>query len=747
MKTMRELLPISIVLNKRATFAFVEAMKQVINKFPGPRRVSLSRFAGLGTLRLTVTCFLLLILSPVKSFSQFEEPDNRILNEFIVMLQPVHSIENILSEIPSLKVKKCLSPRMNIYLLERNSTTSADEFLFSLRSNKHIKLAQFNHRGVENRSLIPNDSFFNRQWNMLNTGQSGGIAGADIEATEAWDINNDNITADDDTVVVAIIDGLFDINHPDLNFFVNNNEVPGNGIDDDGNFYIDDVKGWNIATNSGNVFGLDPHSTHVAGIAAAKGNDSTGVAGVCWGAKILPVNRASNIESDVVAAYDYVRSMRLLYNSTFGTKGAFVVSANSSFGVNNGNPVDYPLWCAMYDSMGAVGILSIGATANSNVNVDITHDMPTECPSKWLITVTNTMNTDNRNAGSGYGPISIDLGAPGTNVYSTTPSNNYGSNTGTSMSAPHVTGTVAAMYAAACKALIDAYHEYPDSIALLVKEYLLDAAEWNSSLNNLTVTNGRLNLFRAISNLKRFNCDSCNFNIAIDKVPITCKGSSNGAMAVIVDSGFIYDYDILWSTGNTSPECLSMQPGFYTVSVRDTATNCRRYMTAEVHNPDTITINAINIIAATDSTPGNISINASAGNEHLLYSLDGSNYQQSAIFSVPVNGTYTVYIKNSSGCIVQQSVLVSGYEELAVGPDCCREQLAVYPNPADEMFTVYSLQFTLKQTPLEVYDAIGQEIYSTVPATQNWKLETGNWQSGVYFLRFGNTTKKLTIVH
>jgi hypothetical protein len=690
------------------------------------------------------------VLFPSKSFSQFEEEeDNRILNQFIVMLKPEHSTEELLKDFPSINIKESLAPRLNIYLVERNTLSSPAEFLVALKRNEHVKLAQFNHH-LKERSLVPNDSYFNFQWNMLNTGQNGGRAGADIDAVDAWDINTDNITADGDSVVVAIVDGTFDIFHPDLNYFVNYNEIDSNGVDDDGNTYIDDRRGWSVALNNGNVYDTtDPHSTHLAGIVGAKGNNNLGVAGVCWGVKILPVNRRSNIESDVVAAYNYVYTMRYLYNNTFGTKGAFIVATNSSFGVNNGNPVDYPIWCAMYDWLGSLGILSAAATANSNINVDVAHDMPTACPSKWMIAVTNTTRHDliNTTQGAAYGATTIDIGAPGTAIYSTTPLNSYGYITGTSMAAPHVAGTIAAMYSAACKGLIDAYHEYPDSIALLIKNYLLDGAEWNSSLNTLTVTNGRLNLFRAISNLRRFNCDSCKFNIAIGKVPISCKQSNDGALAVTVDSGSIFDYNILWSNGPTSPEVLSMVPGFYTVTVRDTATNCRRFATAELHNPDTILISAINIHAADSVTPGNITIVASAGHDPLLYSLDGTNYQQTATFSVPVNGTYTVYIRNSSGCVVQQSVVVSDVDELLNSDFGFR----IFPNPANDQLNIYSS--IAENSPLEVYDVSGRKIYESAaslvsrPSPSSLTISTSNFSPGVYLLRFRNTTRRFVVMH
>src|SRR5690606_35608599 len=122
----------------------------------------------------------------------------------------------------------------------------------------------------------------------------------------------------------------------------------------------------------------------------------------------------------------------------------------SSFGINRGDPEDYPLWCAFYDSLGRYGIISAGATANANFNIDNTLDIPTACPSPFLLSVTNTNNADNNNSGAAYGKTTIDLGAPGTDIYSTGLNNSYRNATGTSMATPQVAGAIALMYAHAC---------------------------------------------------------------------------------------------------------------------------------------------------------------------------------------------------------------------------------------------------------------------------------------------------------
>lgn len=674
--------------------------------------------------------------------------DSRIEDEFIVMLKPGHPIDALMQDISkswaagSAKIEKCLSPRMGIYHLKRATVVAAGDFLLLLKQNEHIKLAQYNH-SVQQRSLIPNDPQFGSQWNMLNTGQSiNSIAGDDIDATLAWDVNHDNADANGDTVVVAIIDYLFDTNHEDLNFFTNYNEVGGNGIDDDGNGYIDDVNGWNVFTQNGDVSGAGNHSTHCAGIAGAIGDNNKGIAGVCWGAKILPIAGSATTEAPVVEAYDYVRTMRLLYNNTFGTKGAYVVATNSSFGVDAGLPGDFPIWCAMYDSMGAVGILSATATSNSFVDVDDVGDIPTQCPSKWMIAVTSTNKSDIKVGG--YGRNSIDLGAPGSDIRSTIPSSSYTSLSGTSMATPHVAGTVAAMFSAACKSFIDKYRAYPDSFALQVKNYLLQGTEWNSTLNNKSTTGGRLNLFRAISLLQQFNCDSCGFEPILNTTPVTCKNEEDGTAAITVNNRSISAFNITWSDSITAATRQQLTPGFYTATITDTLSGCSRTVAASFYNPDTINIISLLASPPGEGAPGTIVIQATAGNETLLYSIDGINYQPTSVFSVDT-GTYTVYIKNSSGCLLTRTIAIvtTGMDE-AVDASF---NFQLYPNPATNQVVLYLANSRNNKLPVEFFDITGRKIFETVPTGEKTMINTQLWPNGVYVAKAGRLDKKLVVVH
>jgi hypothetical protein len=196
--------------------------------------------------------------------------------------------------------------------------------------------------------------------------------------------------------------------------------------------------------------------------------------------------------------------MRELYNNSAGEKGAYIVSTNSSFGIDLVSADDFPVWCAMYDSLGTLGILSAAATNNSVVNIDVVGDMPTGCSSDYLISVTNTDRADNLKAA--YGAVTIDLGAPGYIIESTYPDNNYTVLSGSSMSSPHVAGLVALMFSAACEKFITDYNYSPGSMALLLKDYILTGTDFCGDLNGITVSNGRLNLNNALLKLLNGYC-------------------------------------------------------------------------------------------------------------------------------------------------------------------------------------------------------------------------------------------------
>src|SRR5512135_1412072 len=295
----------------------------------------------------------------IMSFSLFAQDKNYVDGELIIQLNKKASPEELQNSFGDIdmNVVKLLSGRMNIWLFSYNpAKISPENALFQIKQDKNVKIVQFNHyvyQRVSNSMLetFPSDPLFDQQWALNNTGQSGGTPDADVDAPEAWDIETGGLTVFGDTIVVAIVDGGCDLNHEDLTYWYNRTEIPGNGIDDDDNGYIDDYRGWNAYNNNGNV-PSDFHGTHVSGIAAAHGNNGLGVSGINWNAQVMPVAASSGTEAVVVAGYAYVLEMRARYNESNGVEGAFFVATNSSFGVDYGQPEDYPIWCAMYDSMG-----------------------------------------------------------------------------------------------------------------------------------------------------------------------------------------------------------------------------------------------------------------------------------------------------------------------------------------------------------------------------------------------------------
>ncbi|MBI4664032.1 MAG: S8 family serine peptidase [Verrucomicrobia bacterium] len=156
----------------------------------------------------------------------------------------------------------------------------------------------------------PNDPRFQdgTLWNFRNTGQSGGVAGADIRATEGWDAR-----ATAENVIVAVVDTGIRYTHEDLalNLWKNPGEIPGNGLDDDGNGYVDDVHGINALRNDGDPMDDHGHGSHVSGIIGAVANNQIGVAGVAWKVRLMACKfinaQGDGAVSDAITCIDYAR--------------------------------------------------------------------------------------------------------------------------------------------------------------------------------------------------------------------------------------------------------------------------------------------------------------------------------------------------------------------------------------------------------------------------------------------------------
>ncbi len=404
------------------------------------------------------------------------------------------------SQLRHMKVE-VLIPELNMYLVKAPATRDNGARLRQgLRSLSGVTSVVQDYE-VKMRASIPNDVSYVRQWSL-----SSGSPIGNIDAVNAWDISKGGPNALNQDPVIAIVDGGMDITHPDLvdNLWVNKNEIPGNGIDDDNDGYVDDVNGWNVFSDNGEIK-PDAHGTHVAGIAGARGNNGIGVTGINWDAKIMFVAGSSGNFSVVAKAYGYVIRMKKLWIESKGMLGANIVVTNSSFGVDYADcmSAQYIDWNDIYNKMGEYGILSAAATANLNIDVDVKGDVPTGCQSDYVISVTNTTQTDEKNRGAAFGLKSVDLGAPGTAIFSSLPRGNYGELTGTSMATPHVAGAVALMHSAASRGFAQYYQDHPALAALQLKQVLLSTVDVLEPLK-LTVSGGRLNLYRAVKQMSVF---------------------------------------------------------------------------------------------------------------------------------------------------------------------------------------------------------------------------------------------------
>ena len=432
-------------------------------------------------------------------------------NQFLVQLKTKASIKQLMSRLTDYSstiewsTPQQLIPNMNIWLLEHNQAATQKELLHFLQHLSTVQVVQYNHkvhlRSPSPMATTPNDPLISNQWQYINTGTGGGTAGVDLDAELAWDITTGGITATNDTIVVAILDDGLSPSQTDFgdNIWVNRAEIPNNNIDDDGNGYIDDYKGWNSLTNTDLISG-GGHGTSVAGIIGAKGNNNHGVSGVNWNVKMMIIkNNFNTSEANVLIAYGYALTQRKIYNESNGQQGAYVVATNASWGLNNGQPSNAPLWCSFYDTLGSYGILNIAATANSNVDIDVAGDLPTACPSDYLVAVTNINKIGQKDFGAAYGNTSIDLGAFGSGVYTTKSPSGFGTFGGTSAACPHVAGAVALMYSGACSNFMAYSLVHPDSAALKMKEYLLNGVVPISDLNGRSVSEGYLNLNNSLN--------------------------------------------------------------------------------------------------------------------------------------------------------------------------------------------------------------------------------------------------------
>jgi hypothetical protein len=375
-----------------------------------------------------------------------------------------------------------------------------------------VRYAEVATYGVFN--ISPNDTFYSQQWALHNTGQTGGTPGADVDAEAAWDIETGN-----PAIVVGVLDSGTAVGHPDLvlNVWHNDGEIPNNGIDDDGNGYIDDVDGWDFGNGNNDVNSTNFHGTHVTGIIIAEGNNAMGVVGLAGGVG-SPGVRAMAVAVGESAPITSVMDDAMLYavdNGAHIVTMSLTVGQTSAF--NDAMDYAYNTMDVFIDCAAGNGGSSVGYPANR----------------PEVMAVASTNHHDNRSSFSNPGP-ELEVSAPGENIWSTQLGNTYGSSSGTSFAAPYV-GALAALIRS-----INSGMSAPE-----VRQLIIDTVEDVEApgFDNLTGW-GRINAFEALAQagfsdgIVELDADvyACSDSVRVTATDFDIAGQ--GATTVTVKSSF-----------------------------------------------------------------------------------------------------------------------------------------------------------------------------------------------------------------
>ena len=365
-----------------------------------------------------------------------------------------------------------------------------------------------------------------------NDPQFGSLYGmTKISAPAAWDL-----TTGSSAVVVANIDTGIRYTHQDLaaNMWTNPGEIDGNNLDDDGNGFIDDFYGYDFRYNDSDPLDQNGHGTHTSGTIGAVGNNSLGVAGVNWNVRLMAIKIYSPSGTDTTAAmlinaYNYVRLMK--------NRGVNIRITNNSYGgCAEACGFDQATKDAL-DAMGNAGILNVFAAGNSGTNNDVSPFYPASYTSPGILAVAASNASDNN--AFNFGLTSVDLGAPGVGIISTTSGSNstYGSLSGTSMATPHAAGAAA---------LLSAYN--PNLSVASLKATLMNTVDLLPQWTNLVKSGGRLNVDRALRNQT-----VCNFGLSATEIYISSSGG-NGSVNVTVPTNCDYSIksNVSWITITSS---------------------------------------------------------------------------------------------------------------------------------------------------------------------------------------------------
>ena len=417
-------------------------------------------------------------------------------------------------------------PQAGIQLIHLNRSISVEDAVRRAKEDPRVEYAEPDYF-VYAMETVPNDPFFNQMWGLSNlscqTCNPGDVPS--IDATQAWDI-----TTGSDDIVAVVLDTGVDLQHEDLsaNAWVNPRETAGNGVDDDGNGFVDDINGWNFFDGNNQTFSPTAelsHGTHVAGSIGAVGNNGNGVTGVAWHVKIMSLKflggtQGKGSTSNAVRGINYAIDMR--------NRGVNVRVINASWGGGSDSQALRQAIAAANDA----GILFVCAAGNDGNNIDVTPDFPasyaTDSPN--AISVAAVDASGGLASFSNVGHRSVSLAAPGVFIYSTVPGS-YGQLSGTSMSTPYVSGIAVLLWS-----------REPSLTPAQVKQRIIDTSEPLPSLVSLVARSGRASAFDALTN-----------RIAPPKTPEVLGVQFSKRMVTINGFGFVDGSAIIEVDGTPLP--------------------------------------------------------------------------------------------------------------------------------------------------------------------------------------------------
>ncbi len=394
---------------------------------------------------LKIIFLISLIITTFSAWGEELQPES-VPNQFIIKLTPYGSqldVPAIQQSLGLLTIKKFNNIGAELWEIKSDNTKSINRsrILRQLRSDPRVEYIEPNFLIKINQLAL---------WNLNQ-----------INAPDAWNFNYKN------SVIVAVIDTGIDYTHPDLaaNMWKNTNEIADNGIDDDANGCVDDIYGCDFANGNGDPFDDNSHGTHVAGIITAVSSTAKLMA-----VKFLKANGTGTL-ADAISAIQYAAKMGAqISNNSWGCMGCksqaladaieeaenslFIAAAGNDFGNDNDSNPIYP---ASYDLN---NIISVAANDEQ----------------------------DNLAAFSNYGLTTVDISAPGVEIYSTIPSNSYKSLSGSSMATPHVSGAISLLWS-----------KCPQLSLTQVKQIILESVDQIAPFTSKMVSGGRLNLYKAIN--------------------------------------------------------------------------------------------------------------------------------------------------------------------------------------------------------------------------------------------------------